>query len=85
MSKHSHNIEVIRKAALIGGLRGTEARDRCGVVCGGLVVSIVARQYDVNANQMFSWLPVPSGVRVWLAVERPERCARRLNASSEKI
>jgi transposase len=34
---------------------GAEAGDRCGVVCAGRVVSVVARQYDVNANQVFSW------------------------------
>ena len=33
-----------------------EAGDRCGIVCSGLIgFDGVARQYDVNANQVFSW------------------------------
>jgi transposase len=65
----------------------------------GSSVSLVARRYDVNANQVFAWrkryrsdrqwgqglgaaagagragaamIPVPSGVRVWLAVGRTD-------------
>jgi transposase len=34
---------------------GAEARDRGGDVLPGSSVSIVARQYDVNANQVFRW------------------------------
>jgi len=34
---------------------GAEAGDRGGVAGAGLVVSLVARRYDVNANQGFAW------------------------------
>ena len=34
---------------------GAEARDRCCDVWPGASVSVVARQHDVNANQVFAW------------------------------
>ncbi len=50
---YGHKFEVQAVASI--GARGAQARDRSGIVCAGASVSIVARQYDVDSNQVFAW------------------------------
>ncbi len=35
----------------------------------GASVSVVARQYDVNANQVFAWRKLYGAADVWIGVE----------------
>jgi transposase len=48
-----HNFDQAAARPRLAG--GVEAGDRRGVVCPGSSVSVVARRYDVNTNQVFSW------------------------------